>query len=357
MLHLSDFDYVLPKENIAQTPLAQRDQSRLLVMDRDTGDIIGHKHFYDIVDYLEPGDLLVVNETKVNALRLLGKRASGGAAEVFLTHRIAEGLWQALVKPGKSLMPGSVVFFERGLKATILNVADARGGRTVQFDVDGATDGVEAVMDLVGRTPLPPYIIDDNIEPEHQAQLRRRYQTVYAKSPGSAAAPTAGLHFTPELMNKIQKKGVGISKLSLHVGVGTFLPIVSDDISEHKMHSESVTIPSETADAIKSAKGRIIGVGTTVLRALESAAEGYRNVRPGSFDTNLFVTPGFEFKIVDSLITNFHMPKSTLVVLVSAFSSREGILAAYNEALCKEYRFLSFGDAMFIHRLNMAKDT
>jgi len=326
-------------------------------MDRDSGKILGHKHFFDIVDYLHAGDLLIVNETKVNALRLRGTRITGGAAEVFLTHRIAEGLWQALTKPGKSLMPGAKVLFAQGLSATILNVVDDRGGRTVQFDVNGQVEGVEELMDRVGRVPLPPYIADEDDEPEHQAQLKARYQTVYATNPGSAAAPTAGLHFTPELMTQIETKGVKIAKLSLHVGVGTFLPIVSDNIENHKMHSEEASIPEETAWQIEHTPGRIIGVGTTVLRALESAAVGSRKVKPGRFKTSLFVTPGYQFQIVDSLITNFHMPKSTLLVLVSAFSTREAILNAYNQAIEMDYRFLSFGDAMFITRTSAVSTT
>ncbi|MDR3710916.1 MAG: tRNA preQ1(34) S-adenosylmethionine ribosyltransferase-isomerase QueA [Capsulimonadaceae bacterium] len=342
---MSDFDYALPKERIAQTAVEPRDSSRLLLVNRETGQVAAHRHFYDLPEYLRAGDLLVLNETRVNALRLRGHRQTGGIAEVFLTHRIAEGLWRALVKPGKSLREGATVSFDDGLVATVTGIVDERGSRTVQFTRDGHIEGAEELIDRLGRVPLPPYIADSD---DDQARVKRRYQTVYAREPGSAAAPTAGLHFTDELLGRIANKGIRIARLTLHVGVGTFLPIVADDLSQHTMHSEAVSIPQEAADAIASAKGRIIGVGTTVLRALESAATGSRTVQAGRFETSLFVRPGFEFRIVDSLITNFHMPKSTLLVLTAAFAGREAILSAYATALKEDYRFLSFGDAMFI---------
>jgi len=344
-LRLSDFDYALPRELIAQSPLAKRDESRLLVMSRESGAIVGHRHFFDLPEYLRAGDLLVLNETRVTAIRLHGTRTTGGSAELFLTHRIAEGLWRALVKPGKSLREGAQVALREGLAATIVGVLDERGGRTVQFTRDGRVDGVEEAIGRLGRAPLPPYIADSGTD---QTLIKQRYQTVYAREPGSAAAPTAGLHFTDPLMRRIEDKGVKIAKLVLHVGVGTFLPIMSDDVTKHTMHSESVTVPTETAQAIEAASGRIVAVGTTVLRALESAAIGPRQVRAGQFETDLFVTPGYQFKIVDSIVTNFHMPRSTLLVLIAAFAGRENVMRAYEEAISMQYRFLSFGDATFI---------
>ncbi|HEY3330399.1 MAG TPA: tRNA preQ1(34) S-adenosylmethionine ribosyltransferase-isomerase QueA [Capsulimonadaceae bacterium] len=344
---LSDYDYHLPKERIAQMPLELRDQSRLMLLDRDTGEVVGHHQFCDLPNYLAAGDVLVLNETRVNALRLHGKRETGGSAEIFLTHRIAEGLWQALVKPGKNLRIGATVSFDGGLTAEIVGIVDERGGRTVQFYVNGKADGAESAIADCGRVPLPPYIAEPDGD---QTEVKRRYQTVYAREPGSSAAPTAGLHFTPDLLKRIEERGVRVVRLTLHVGVGTFLPIVSDDLSQHTMHSEYVSIPEATAEAIASATGRIVGVGTTVLRALESAATGYRKVTAGSFETSLFVTPGYDFNVVDSLVTNFHLPKSTLLVLVSAFAGIEPIRKAYEMALRREYRFLSFGDAMFIAR-------
>ncbi len=346
---LSDFDYLLPAERIAQTPLPVRDQSRLLVMSREGGRVIGHKHFFDLPEYLEPGDLLVLNETRVNALRLLGRRETGGQAEVFLTHRIAEGLWQALVRPGKHLQVGARVDFENGLAAEIVGRADERGGRTVKFSLARGIGAVEDEIERQGRTPLPPYIEDDIEQSEdRRREIKSRYQTIYAHDPGSAAAPTAGLHFTEALIEGLERKGVRIAKITLHVGVGTFRPIVSEDIREHTMHAESVSISQETAQMVAEAKGRIVAVGTTSLRALESAADGARRIRAGQFETSLYITPGYRFQVVDSLITNFHMPRSTLLVLVAAFAGREAVLASYNEAMRAGYRFLSFGDAMLI---------
>ncbi|HEX5323873.1 MAG TPA: S-adenosylmethionine:tRNA ribosyltransferase-isomerase, partial [Capsulimonadaceae bacterium] len=279
--NLSDFDYELPAERIAQTPLPVRDQSKLLVMRRSDGDIAGHRRFFEITEYLEPGDLLVVNETEVNARRLLGSRPSGGAAEVFLTHRIAQGRWQALVRPGKSLQVGARVLFERGLEAEIVGRSDERGGRIVQFSSPHPSVGLEEEIERQGRTPLPPYIQETPQTEEQRSQIKARYQTVYARDPGSAAAPTAGLHFTPGLIDALERKGVQIAKLTLHVGVGTFRPIATEDIRAHAMHAESVSISEQTARMVEEAQGRIVAVGTTSLRALESAAVAKRRIRPG----------------------------------------------------------------------------
>lgn len=346
---LSDFDYALPADRIAQQPLEARDQSRLLVLRRADGQIIGHRHFYDLPEYLAPGDLLVINETRVSALRLFGRRAGGGGAEIFLTHRIEGNLWQALVRPGKSLQAGAMVQLEEGLTAEIVGRSDERGGRIVRFSCPGPPGALEAALEKQGNTPLPPYI-RQKAEPTEDERLRikSRYQTVYAQNPGSAAAPTAGLHFTPALLAQLQEKGVQVAGITLSVGVGTFRPIVTEDIRAHTMHAEEVFVPEETARSIAQAKGRIIAVGTTSMRALESAARGHRQVQPGRFETSLYITPGYRFQVVDSLITNFHMPRSTLLVLVAAFAGREAILGAYDEALREGYRFLSFGDAMLI---------
>ncbi len=343
-LPLSDFDYELPPGRIAQQPLAQRDQSRLLVVDRGTGEIAADDVFRNLVTYLQPDDLLILNETKVSALRLYGRTVPGDAsAEFLLTHRIEEGVWQCLAKPGKRLRPGTTVEVDGGLTVEILDIIDERGARLVRIALDGHDEGTDAAIESVGKTPLPPYIRSDDPN-----RFRERYQTVYAESPGSAAAPTAGLHFTDELLRQIADYGVDTAKVTLHVGIGTFRPIESADIREHTMHVEEGVIPQSTADKISSAKGRIIAVGTTSVRALESAAIGRRTVRAGEFKTSLYVTPGYEFKIVDALITNFHMPRSTLLVLVSAFAGRDTIIRAYNEAIRRNYRFLSFGDSMFI---------
>jgi S-adenosylmethionine:tRNA ribosyltransferase-isomerase len=342
-LLLSDFDYFLPPERIAQQPHEPRDESRLLIVDKQAGSLTDGLVFKQIEEYIDPGDLLVLNETKVNARRLLAKSANGGKIEFFLTHRVAPGLWQALARPGRKLLPGMSVEIGDGLSVAIVDKTDDRGGRIVRFISTKAGD-IDGEIDRIGRTPLPPYITpqsSDNV-------VRSQYQTVYARNPGSAAAPTAGLHFTDDLMSRLVKKGVKIAKLTLHVGIGTFRPIVAEDISQHVMHEEEVEIPEETANTVSSTPGKIICVGTTSLRALESAAIGTRQVRHGRFSTNLYVTPGYQFQIADSLITNFHMPRSTLLVLVSAFAGREAMKNAYEHALENGFRFLSFGDAMFI---------
>ena len=338
-MKLSDFMYDLPEERIAQTPVEPRDHSRLMVIHRDTGDI-EHRHFYDIVDYLNPGDCLVINETKVIPARLYGERPTGGAVEVLLLKQLGPKRWETLVRPGRKLKPGAEVIFGDGrLKGRMLESTDV-GGRIVEFDCEGS---FEAALDALGEMPLPPYI-------HEKLQDRDRYQTVYAKQEGSAAAPTAGLHFTPQLMQRIRDKGVDIVPVLLHVGLGTFRPVKVENIEEHEMHSEYFEVTPGAAERVNAARqrgGRIIAVGTTSVRTLESAAEDGRLVaRRG--DTNIFIKPGYRFQLVDALVTNFHLPGSTLIMLVSALWDRERILEAYRIAVKEEYRFFSFGDAMLI---------
>ncbi len=342
-LRLSDFDYALPAERIAQTPLARRDQSRLLVLDRADGTIT-HRRFTDLPEYLQPGDVLVLNDTRVTALRLLGARPGHDTerVEVFLTNPVGGGLWQGLARPGRKLLPGAEVEFGDGLRAEVLDKTDDQGGRLLRLTVpDGGS--VEEALAARGDAPLPPYITRPPARTD-----RERYQTVYAAQGGSAAAPTAGLHFTPELLARVQARGVRIARVTLHVGLGTFRPIRTEDITAHAMHPERVTVTPEAAATISDAPGRIVAVGTTSTRTLESAAIGPRRVQPMDGETSLYITPGDEFRVVDALVTNFHMPRSTLLVLVSAFAGRELILRAYDEALRLGYRFLSFGDAMLI---------
>lgn len=342
-LRLSDFDYELPAERIAQTPLTPRDSSRLLVLGRTDG-AISHRQFTDLPDYLRPGDVLVVNDTRVTAQRLFGARVGHPeeTVETFLTHRVADGLWQALVRPGKKLLPGVQVEFGDGLTAEVIERTDDRGGRILQFTAPN-TLFIEDAITVHSQAPLPPYI-GTRLPPEQ----RERYQTVYADLGGSAAAPTAGLHFTPRLLAEIEAGGVQIARVTLHVGLGTFRPIETDDISAHQMHAERVTVSPEAADIINSAKGRIVAVGTTSARTLESAAVGPRRIAPMNGETSLYVTPGYTFQRVDALVTNFHMPRSTLLLLVSALAGTAAIRRAYAEALAQNYRFLSFGDAMLI---------
>lgn len=336
---LSDFDYHLPEELIAQIPAERRDHSRLMVLGRDDGQIT-HRRFYNLPEYLVPGDTLVFNDTRVIPARLLGVKADTGAKiEVFLLNRLTGDTWETLVKPGKKARPGTKLKFSDDLSCEILDVTDF-GGRVVRFVFEGT---FETVLDRLGETPLPPYIhtkLDD----------KERYQTVYARERGSAAAPTAGLHFTPELLQQLKDKGVNQAFVTLHVGLGTFRPVTSDDITGHVMHREYYSISPETAGLInrtKAAGGRVIAVGTTSVRTLETAAAD-GNIAPGSGWTNIFIYPGYTFKMVDALITNFHLPKSTLLMLVSALAGRENVLAAYREAVAERYRFFSFGDAMFI---------
>ncbi len=332
--------YDLPESSIAQFPVEPRDTSRLMVLDKGSLDI-EHKHFYDVIDYLNPGDVLVVNDTRVIPARLLGERVpSGGACEIFLLKQLAPKKWETLVRPGKKLKPGAKVSFGGGkLIATIAETTEA-GGRIVEFECEGS---FEAALDALGEMPLPPYIHEKLTDKE-------RYQTVYARAEGSAAAPTAGLHFTPELMDKIRAKGVEIVPVLLHVGLGTFRPVKAEDIKDHEMHSEYFEVTEEAAEKVNAAKARgnrVIAVGTTSVRTLESAAEnGKLMAKKGN--TNIFIFPGYEYQLVDALITNFHLPGSTLIMLVSALYGREKTLTAYETAVKEGYRFYSFGDAMII---------
>ena len=338
----SDFDYNLPEELIAQTPMEPRDHSRLLVVHRGTGEV-EHRHFYDITEYLRPGDALVINETKVIPARLLGvKEDTGVPVEVFLLRRLNATDWEALVRPGRRLKPGAMCSFGEGLlRCEILGNVQEIGGRVVRFHYEGV---FEELLDQLGEMPLPPYI-------HEKLEDGARYQTVYAREEGSAAAPTAGLHFTPELMEKIRAMGVTIVPVLLHVGLGTFRPVKAEDLSEHVMHSEAYQVTPEAADTlnrIRRAGGRIVCVGTTSVRTLETVTTEDGVVHPGSGDTAIFIHPGVKVKAVDALITNFHLPQSTLLMLVSALMGREKALSVYEEAVQERYRFFSFGDAMFI---------
>lgn len=340
-LKKSDFYFDLPQELIAQDPLEDRSSSRLLVLDKHTGEI-SHHVFKDIVDYLKPGDCLVLNNTKVIPARLLGEREGTGAhVEVLLLKRKEADVWETLVKPGKKCKPGTRLSFGDGLlKAEVLETVE-EGNRLIRFEYEGIW---EEVLDRLGEMPLPPYIT-------HKLQDRNRYQTVYAKYEGSAAAPTAGLHFTRELLEQIEAKGVTIAYVTLHVGLGTFRPVKEENVLEHHMHSEYYQVPEAEAEKINAAKrngGRIVCVGTTSCRTVESAADEQGIVHAGSGNTEIFIYPGYRFKVLDALITNFHLPESTLVMLVSALAGREHVLNAYEEAIRRKYRFFSFGDAMFI---------
>ncbi|MCI5501188.1 MAG: tRNA preQ1(34) S-adenosylmethionine ribosyltransferase-isomerase QueA [Lachnospiraceae bacterium] len=337
----SDFDYELPEELIAQDPLEDRTSSRLLVLDKNTGER-KHTIFHEIIDYLNPGDCLVINNTKVIPARLIGEREeTGGKVEVLLLKRKENNIWETLVKPGKKARPGTRLVFGGGLlRAEVKEVVD-EGNRLIQFEYEGI---FEEILDKLGQMPLPPYIT-------HELKDKNRYQTVYAKYEGSAAAPTAGLHFTEELLEKIEKKGVKIARVTLHVGLGTFRPVKVDDVTKHHMHTEFYQVTEEAADIINSTKrdgGRIICVGTTSCRTIESASDDLGVVHAGEGDTDIFIYPGYKFKVLDCLITNFHLPESTLLMLVSALAGKDNIMAAYKEAVDMRYRFFSFGDAMFI---------
>ena len=337
----SDFNFELPEELIAQDPLEDRSASRLLVLNKETGET-EHKIFKDIIDLVNPGDCLVLNNTKVIPARLLGvKEDTGAHVEVFLLKKLSKDTWETLVKPGKKLKPGARVISGDGLlTATILDTME-EGIRKVLFEYDGI---FEEVLDKLGEMPLPPYIT-------HKLKDRDRYQTVYARYDGSAAAPTAGLHFTKELLTELEAKGVRIAYVTLHVGLGTFRPVKVDDVANHHMHSEHYIITGEAADIINTTKengGRVICVGTTSCRTIESAADDTGKVIPGENDTQIFIYPGYSFKVLDALITNFHLPESTLVMLVSALAGKDNIMKAYKEAIDLRYRFFSFGDAMFI---------
>ena len=335
-----DFWYDLPEELIAQTPLEQRDTSRLLTLDRETGEV-GHKHFYDILESLKPGDCLVMNDSRVLPARLLGHRPTGGAVELLLLKDLGDKKWECLAKPGRKLREGQEVVFGNGeLTATILEVKDD-GNRVVEFHFEGI---FLEVLERLGKMPLPPYIKAELADQE-------RYQTVYSREVGSAAAPTAGLHFTNDLLEKIREKGVKTAFVTLHVGLGTFRPVKAEEISEHHMHSELCMMSAETARVLNETKasgGRVICVGTTSCRTLESLVNEDGTFEEKSKCTEIFIFPGYQFKAMDGLITNFHLPESTLVMLVSAFAGRENVLSAYEQAVQERYRFFSFGDAMCI---------
>ena len=340
-MDLKDFNYDLPEELIAQDPLEDRSSSRLMVLHKDTGRI-EHKIFRDIIDHLNPGDCLVINDTKVIPARLMGiKEDTGAAIEVLLLKRNADDVWECLVKPGKKARTGARIVFGEGLLVGEIVDVIEDGNRMIKFHYEGI---FEEILDKLGQMPLPPYIT-------HKLQDKNRYQTVYARNEGSAAAPTAGLHFTKELLDKIKEKGVNVVSITLHVGLGTFRPVKVDKIEEHHMHTESYNISKEAADTInrtRAAGGRVIAVGTTSCRTLESAAADDGTIPARSGDTDIFIYPGYKFKAIDCLITNFHLPESTLIMLVSALAGRDNIMNAYETAVKERYRFFSFGDAMFI---------
>lgn len=340
-MDVKDFRYDLPQELIAQDPLEDRSSSRLLVLDKDTGEIT-HKHFYDIIDYLDEGDCLVLNETKVIPARLMGvKKDTGAVVEILLLKRKSKTVWECLVKPGKKCRVGAVIEFGEGLLTGTVSDIVEEGNRIIEFEFDGI---FEEILDKLGTMPLPPYIT-------HTLKDRNRYQTVYAKNEGSAAAPTAGLHFTKELLKDIEDKGVKLAKVTLHVGLGTFRPVKVSDVRQHHMHSEFFQVSKEAADIINSTRAngkRVICVGTTSTRTVETASDDKGYLKETSGWTDIFIYPGYKFKVSDALITNFHLPESTLVMLVSALAGREKVLHAYEEAVKEKYRFFSFGDAMFI---------
>lgn len=344
-MDVKDFYYDLPEELIAQDPLEKRSNSRLMVLDKKSGDVT-HRHFYDIKDYLRPGDCLVINNTRVIPARLIGEREeTGGKVELLLLKRKSDDVWETLVKPGKKARIGSRLTFGNGLlKAEVIDIVE-EGNRLVRFEYQGI---FEEILDQLGQMPLPPYIT-------HQLQDKNRYQTVYAKYDGSAAAPTAGLHFTKELLQEIKDMGVSIAEVTLHVGLGTFRPVKVENVLDHHMHSEFFQISQEAADMINETKRqghRVIAVGTTSTRTLESAADENGFLREKSGWTEIFIYPGYQFKVIDGLITNFHLPESTLVMLVSALAGRDHIMEAYHQAVEQKYRFFSFGDAMLIADVN-----
>ena len=341
-MKVEDFDYNLPEELIAQTPIEKRDMSRLMVLDRKNQTIESNKIFSDVIDYLEPGDCLVINNTKVIPARLYGKKETGANVEFLLLKQLEGDIWESIVRPGNKLKPGTKVYFgePRILEAEVLEVMPG-GTRKVKFTYQGIFN---EILDKIGLMPLPPYIHEELKE-------RDRYQTIYAKYEGSAAAPTAGLHFTKELLEKIEKKGVKIANVTLHVGIGTFRPVKEENIEEHEMHSEHFYIKQEDVDKINETKKngkRVISVGTTSCRVLETIADENGMVHVCEEDTSIYIYPGYKFKCIDGLITNFHLPKSTLLMLVSALAGREFILKAYNQAVKEKFRFFSFGDAMLI---------
>ena len=336
-----DFWYDLPQELIAQTPLEKRDSSRLLVMDKKTGEL-SHRHFYDIVEYLNPGDCLVMNDSRVLPARLLGHRPTGGAVELLLLRDLGDKQWECLAKPGRKLRPGQEVIFGNGELTATVEAVQEDGNRIVRFHYEGI---FLEILEHLGKMPLPPYI-------QAELQDQERYQTVYSRETGSAAAPTAGLHFTKELLEQIEKKGITLAYVTLHVGLGTFRPVKAEQISQHHMHSELCMMSQETAQLLNDTRkrgGRIVCVGTTSCRTLESLVNSDGTFTEKSKWTDIFIYPGYTFRAMDALITNFHLPESTLVMLVSAFAGREHILHAYAEAVKEKYRFFSFGDAMFLY--------
>ncbi len=339
----SDFYYDLPEELIAQTPLLQRDHSRLMTLDRKTGKV-SHEHFYNLVDHLVPGDCLVINDTRVLPARLYGQKTGGGSAavEVLLLDNVEGDLWDCIVYPGRRLKEGATISFGDGQLTAVVEGVKPDGNRLIRFSYEGI---FLEHLERLGTMPLPPYI-------KEKLQDQERYQTVYSRENGSAAAPTAGLHFTPELLEKIRKKGVDIVRITLHVGLGTFRPVKEEEITDHVMHSERYCVTEDAARRINAARargGRVICVGTTSCRTLETVTDEQHVTHPGSGSTSIFIYPGYRFKGVDAIITNFHLPESTLIMLVSAFSTREIVLAAYEDAVRERYRFFSFGDAMFLY--------
>ena len=339
-MNKSDFDFYLPEELIAQTPLEKRDTSRLLHLDKQTGEI-GHKHFYDIKQYLHEGDCLVLNDSRVLPARLIGARPTGGTVELVLLKDLGDNRWECLSRPGRKTKPGQELVFGNGELTAVVEEVTLGGNRIVKFSYEGI---FLEILERLGKMPLPPYI-------KEELQDSERYQTVYSKELGSAAAPTAGLHFTKELLAEIADMGVKICYVTLHVGLGTFRPVKADKIEDHEMHSEFCIVPEETAEtvnAVKRAGGRVIAVGTTSCRTLESFTTEDGTLQATSGWTNIFIYPGYKFKCIDALITNFHLPESTLIMLVSALAGRENILNAYNTAVKERYRFFSFGDAMMI---------
>lgn len=339
----TDFYYDLPEELIAQTPLLQRDHSRLMTLDRKTGKV-SHEHFYNIIDHLVPGDCLVINDTRVLPARLYGQKTGGGSAavEVLLLENVEGDLWDCIVYPGRRLKEGATISFGDGQLTAVVEGVKPDGNRLIRFSYEGI---FLEHLERLGTMPLPPYI-------KEKLQDQERYQTVYSRENGSAAAPTAGLHFTPELLEKIREKGVDIVRITLHVGLGTFRPVKEEEITDHVMHSERYCVTEEAARRINAARargGRVVCVGTTSCRTLETVTDEQHVTHPGSGSTSIFIYPGYRFKGVDAIITNFHLPESTLIMLVSAFSTREIVLDAYKEAVRERYRFFSFGDAMFLY--------
>lgn len=344
-LTLDDFNYNLPEELIAKYPTKKRDEAKMLVVDKITGDTV-HKHFYDFIDYLNPDDVLILNNTKVIPARLLGKKETGANIEIFLTRYLGNNDWQAIIRNSKRLKDGDIVTISDILKVLIKKKGEANNDGNIPehlVELIYSNGSMEEILNKTGKIPLPPYI-----QREVEEKDKEDYQTVYAKVSGSVAAPTAGLHFTSEILEKIEKRGIKIAYVTLNVGLGTFLPVKTNDINNHKMHTESYFIPKETADIINNKKGSLVAIGTTSLRCLEANFKKYGKIKEGYDETDIFIYPPYNFKVVDKLLTNFHLPKSTLLMLVSAFSSREIILNAYNEAIKNNYRFFSYGDCTFL---------